>query len=103
MMMRASIAVLASATLFVAGAAYAGPIQDRMLRQDARIDQGVASGALTPRETQRLESEQDVIARTRGRALADGSMTPSEARRITWEQNRASRDIYRLKHNDRTW
>jgi hypothetical protein len=101
--MKPSIAVLASATLLLAGVASAGPIQDRMLRQDARIDQGVASGALTPRETQRLESEQGGIARTRARALADGSMTPREARQITWEQDRASRDIYRLKHNDRTW
>lgn len=99
--MKPSIAVLVSA-MFLAGAADAGPIQDRMVRQDARIDQGVASGALTPRETQRLDSEQGVIARTRTRALADGTISPHEARQITAEQNRASRDIYRLKHNDRT-
>lgn len=101
--MKPPIAVLTGATLFLAGVAYAGPIQDRMLRQDARIDQGVVSGALTPRETQRLETEQGVIARTRGQALADGVMTPHEARQITWEQDRASRDIYRLKHNARSW
>jgi hypothetical protein len=101
--MRPSIALLASGTLFLAGTAFAGPIQDRMVRQGGRIDEGVASGALTPRETQRLETEQGVIARTRSRALADGVMTAQEAQRITWEQNRASRDIYRLKHNARTW
>jgi hypothetical protein len=28
-------------------------------------------------------------------------MTPQERARLTHEQNRASRDIYRLKHNDR--
>lgn len=101
--MKSSIVMLASATLLIAGAAYGGRIQDRMLRQDARIDQGAASGALTPGETQRLDAEQNVIARTRDRALADGRIGPREARLITGEQNRASRNIYRLTHNDRTW
>lgn len=101
-MMR-SIVALMGGTLLLAGSASAGPIQDRMLRQDARIDQGAASGALTPGETQRLDSEQNVIARTRDRALADGRIGPREARQINWEQDRASRNIYRLKHNERTW
>ena len=99
--MNASLTVLAGALLALPLAASAGQIQDRMRRQDARIDQGIASGALTPGETQRLESEQGAIARTRATALADGTMTRREAQQITWEQNRANRNIYRLKHNDR--
>ena len=101
--MKSPIVILAAGALLIAGAAQAGVIQDRMERQGTRIDQGVASGALTPHETARLDHEQDVIARTRARALSDGVINPGEARRITWEQDRASRDIHRLKHNGRGW
>jgi len=97
--MKTFIAVLGASILLSAGAAHAGVIHSRQVRQDQRIDRGVRSGSLTPAETRVLRVEQGQIARTRNRALADGVMSPQEARHITREQNQASHDIYRLKHN----
>jgi len=97
------LVVLATGSLLLAGSVQAGVFHDRQARQNARIDQGVASGALTPHEADTLFRQQRVIARSRDRALADGVMSPSEARHLTREQDHASQDIYDLKHNDRTW
>jgi len=49
-------AVVLGAGLFVASSAEAGRIGARAVRQQKRIAQGVASGALTARETARLEA-----------------------------------------------
>jgi hypothetical protein len=35
-------------------------------------------------------------------AKADGKVTPAERAKLRRDQNKASRDIYRLKHNKRT-
>ncbi|MGZ3493908.1 MAG: hypothetical protein ACXU99_10990 [Thermodesulfobacteriota bacterium] len=79
--------------------AMAGPFTWRETRQQARIYQGVDSGQITWGENQRLEREQGRIEADRQRAWADGKFTPREACRLTREQNRASRDIWRAKHN----
>jgi hypothetical protein len=76
-------------------------IQKRMENQEGRIDQGVKSGALTPRETGRLEAEQARIKQNEERMKADGKLTAGERERLTRQQNKASKDIYRLKHNNR--
>lgn len=99
--MKTLIAALASVAL-LGTVAHAGVIHQRQLEQQARIEQGVGSGALTAHETRTLSKGQRVIAHTRDRALSDGVLSGREARRITGEQNRANRDIYRLKHNART-
>jgi hypothetical protein len=49
-----------------------------------------------------LEREQAHIHRDEARAKADGAFTPRERARIRAEQNRASRDIYRQKHDNQT-
>ena len=77
-------------------------ITQRQIRQQARIRQGVRSGALTPAETRRLEAEQRKIAREKRAAKADGMLTTAERAKIRHDQNKASRDIYRKKHNVRT-
>ena len=97
------VVVATGSLLLLGGTVQAGVIHDRQARQNARIDQGVTSGALTPHEADTLFRQQRVIARSRDRALADGVMSPSEARHLTREQDHASQDIYDLKHNDRTW
>ncbi len=79
--------------------AMAGPFTWREGRQQARIYEGVDSGQITHREYQCLEREQGRIETNRQRAWADGVLTPREASRLTREQNRASRDIWRAKHN----
>ncbi|HET6419365.1 MAG TPA: hypothetical protein VFG19_04360 [Geobacteraceae bacterium] len=92
--------------IMAAGAALAGDndpvIQQREANQEARIDQGVKSGRLTPKEAGRLEAQQARIQQREDRMKADGNLTAAERRRLTSQQNRASRDIYRLKHNNRT-
>ena len=79
--------------------AFAGPFTWREARQQARIYQGVDVGSITPVEFMRLEAEQARIESHRQKAWSDGVMTPREAGRLTREQNRASRHIWRAKHN----
>ncbi len=79
--------------------AMAGPFTWRETRQQARIYQGVDTGQITTREYQRLEREQGRIEAYREHAWSDGNLSASEARHLTRAQNRASRDIWRAKHN----
>jgi hypothetical protein len=74
-------------------------IDQRQANQERRIDQGVASGALTARETRRLDKEQAVIAKAEDKAKADGSVSAQERKRLHKMQNHASRDIRRQKHD----
>lgn len=71
--------------------------------QQARIRQGVRSGELTPRETVRLQRQQAHIRQeTRQEARDGGGLTVPEKARINRMQNRASRNIYRQKHDGQT-
>lgn len=74
-------------------------IDDRQAHQEARIDQGVASGELTNREAHRLEHQQNVITRYENKAKADGKVTAKERQRLTHAQHHASQNIYRQKHD----
>ncbi len=76
-------------------------VNQRQRNQQARIHQGVKSGQLTPRESRRLEAQQRKIQADKMAAKSDGKVTPAERRHLRREQNRASRNIYRLKHNAR--
>ena len=85
-----------------AGAQSVYNLDQREDRQQQRIQQGVDSGALTPGEARRLEGEQARIQATEDRMRADGHLSPRERQRLSQMENRSSRDIDRLKHNDRT-
>ncbi|MGE5469953.1 MAG: hypothetical protein ACM3X0_04055 [Bacteroidota bacterium] len=74
-------------------------IDQREANQQQRIDQGVASGSLTPREANRLERGQQHVANMEARAKADGVVTPGERARINQAQNVQSRRIYAEKHD----
>ena len=74
-------------------------IQDREVRQQERIQQGINSGQLTQGEAARLENQQSRIKATEDQMKANGNLTPAERARLTRMQNRASRDICRMKHN----
>ena len=78
-------------------------ITKRQVDQQARIHQGVKSGELTKGETRRLERQQARIQRTKrvDKATNGGKLTPAEKAHINRMQNRASRNIYRKKHNKR--
>ena len=104
----AAVALTLGAAAFAqAPAAPAGPlatprIDQRQVNQQNRIDQGVNSGQLTAREAVRVEKREGKIAVHEAKAKADGVVTPSERRRLRREENRASKAIYRQKHDRQT-
>jgi hypothetical protein len=75
----------------------------REWRQEARIEQGIASGRLTPWETRALGREQARISHMEARMSADGRLSPRERLILEREQNRANRHIWQLKHNRNSW
>jgi hypothetical protein len=95
-------AVIASATL--PGIAQAGEVQNRLSRQQARINQGVKSGQLTQGEYNRDERHLDAIRAKRNADLAKngGHLTPAEQRRLNGRLNTSSNRIYYTKHNLKT-
>jgi hypothetical protein len=100
----ASVLTLCAAGAFAqanppAGAASMPRVDQRQANQEARIQQGVASGALTPREQHRLEREQKGIAKAEAHAEADGKVTSKERARLHHMQDGASRDIRHQKHD----
>jgi hypothetical protein len=89
-----------AAALTLAVPTHAAGVDRREHRQQARIAQGVATGALTPRETARLERKEARVHRHIERARADGGgLSPAERARIQRHQDRVSRQIYREKHD----
>ena len=82
-----------------AAAASTPRIDQRQANQERHIDQGVASGQLTRRETRRLEHQQNAVNRAENRARADGTVTAQERARLTHMQNRASANIARQRHD----
>jgi hypothetical protein len=76
-------------------------VDQREKNQQERIDQGIKSGELTKREAMRLEAQQGKIKVDEAKAKSDGVVTAKERAKLKREQNRASRAIYRKKHNAR--
>jgi len=76
-------------------------VRERQANQKARIRQGVKSGELTKGEARKLHQEQKTIQAEKQMAKTDGKVTPEERAKLRKDQNKASRDIYRLKHNNR--
>lgn len=87
--------------MLVSDPAQAAREDRRQHRQKARIHQGVSSRELTEGEAARLRSEQRRIRRSERRAEADGDVSAREKRRLERRQDKASRDIHRLKQNER--
>lgn len=80
---------------------YAATINQRREFQQHRIAQGVRSGQLTARETNRLERREASIGRTERnmRAADRGHLTRADRVSLNHRLNRTSRAIYRDKHN----
>lgn len=76
-------------------------IRQRETNQQTRIAQGVQSGQLTPGETAKLEKQQQGIRQeAKGmRAANGGKLTSADRKALRRQQNRASRNIFRKKHN----
>ena len=74
-------------------------VDQREAAQEQRIENGVRSGSLTPREAGRLEAEQQRIRDTEARMRGDGRLDPNEKAVLDRMQNKAERDISREKHD----
>jgi hypothetical protein len=100
--MKAQLFAAALAT-FIAVPAFAQAntpgIDQRQINQEQRIDQGVASGQLNQRETNRLERGQQRVDNMENRAKSDGVVTARERTRLQHAQNVESKRIYRQKHD----
>ena len=98
-----ALAVTAGAAL--SGTAFAQTATPRLDQREAnqqqRINQGVASGQLTPREAGNLQRRENRLHANEARAKADGVVTPQERRHLQREANHNSRKIYHKKHNRR--
>lgn len=98
-------ALIVLVTLAMAGAAFAQAdpatprVDRREARQQKRINQGVASGQLTPKEAARMEAQQGRIENAEARAKSDGVVTAKERAALAKRQNKASRNIHRNKHD----
>lgn len=95
--------LIVSLSLAIGGAAFAQTatpnLDKREAKQQARIDQGVASGQLTPREAARLQKREANLAAHEQAAKSDGVVTRAERRRLQREANRNSAAIRKQKHD----
>ena len=97
-------AILTGALLIVTLAqpimARAGAIEERQKRQQERIGEGIQSGELKPKEAMKLEAEQAKIRRKKRRFRRnDGKLGPKEKAIIKHDQDKASKHIYKEKHD----
>lgn len=74
-------------------------VKERQENQQKRIAAGVKDGELTAKETEHLEAREVKIQKDKKEAKADGVVTHKERAQLRREQNRASRAIYRQKHD----
>lgn len=94
----AVLMVLSSAVVLAA------PPGARQVAQQARINQGIRSGQLTPREAARLEAQHQRLERHLVRDRLDGGgLSAGERARLQAEQNRLSRRIAVQKHDAQRW
>ena len=95
-----TIALLTLAGITAAQAATNTPRVDaRQARQEARIADGVASGALTRPEARHLQQQQRHIRQAEHHAKADGVVTAQERQHLARLQQHAGRSIHRQKHD----
>ncbi|MBM3462827.1 MAG: hypothetical protein FJX76_12060 [Armatimonadetes bacterium] len=82
------------------GRVFAPGLEDRMYRQNDRVGQGVASGALSAEEQQSLEeSTSGYTASLNEFKSNDGRVGPRERVALHSELNGISAQIYGYKHN----
>lgn len=93
-----------SICLIATSPAYAGHSKgrliDRMERQQERIENGIESGKLTRREAKRLKKQQHRIRRLAHEFREDGRLSKDERRIITAKLDKASKRIWKFKHNN---
>lgn len=77
-----------------------GPVQQRIDKQDSRIEQGVNSGKLSPQEAAKLQKRDAQIEADRQRDLAahNGHLTAHERENLNHKLNKTSHKIEHEKH-----
>ncbi|WP_076068903.1 hypothetical protein [Sphingomonas montana] len=91
-------------TTVAAAAPADAQVNRRQYSQERRIDQGIRSGRITPREAARLQRNQGRINGAEQRMRASGGrLTYRERQRLDNRQDRASGRIYRQKNNRRRY
>jgi hypothetical protein len=76
-------------------------VDRRQTRQAERVHEGKASGDITAGESARLRESKRVIRRNERRANADGTVTADESAKLEKMQDARSKQINRLKTNDK--
>jgi uncharacterized membrane protein YebE (DUF533 family) len=95
-----AVAVIGLALPMLAMAQDSTPrVDQRQSNQGARIQQGAASGSLTPKETASLERGQMHVQNIETKAKADGVVTRQERQRLHHAQEVQGDRIYRQKHD----
>ena len=74
-------------------------VDQREANQEARIQQGAASGSLTQKETMRLENGQQRVQNMEMQAKADGVVSKQERHQLHHAQEGQSRHVYKQKHD----
>ncbi|HEV7732001.1 MAG TPA: hypothetical protein VGR62_07560 [Candidatus Binatia bacterium] len=91
--------ILAGVLMVAAPALAERTINERMNRQDERIDNGAEDGKLTPKEYNKLEHREDVVQDKRADAKADGVVTHHERKEIRKAQDKTGAMIRKEKHD----
>lgn len=95
-------AAVLTAALALSGAVQAQSVDQRQVRRQERIDQGVASGRPTAGEAVGDEPQQGRIDAVEARMRADsGHLDGNQRARLEDRQNRAGAHIHNTKHNRR--
>ena len=97
-----AILVAAAALPALAQTTQTPVVDQRQANQEKRIEQGVKSGELTPKETAKLERGQAKVEKMKEKAEADGKVTAKERKKLAKAQNKQSKKIYKEKHDKQT-
>ncbi len=78
-------------------------VNQRLENQQDRINQGLKSGELTRTEAGNLEAKEARVKNNErfDRKQDNGKLTPAQRKSLNKRLNKASRDIYKDKHNNR--
>lgn len=96
--------VLCAALVPMTSLAAPRQVNQRLENQQDRINQGIKSGELTRKEAGNLEAKDARIKNNErfDRKQDNGKLTPADRKSLNKQLNKASRNIYKDKHNNRT-
>jgi hypothetical protein len=73
--------------------------QQRNMSQEQRIERGLRTGELSTQQAGLLERQERQIDRMEARDLKNGSISTGEQAKLTAAENKASQEIYQMKHD----